>query len=591
MQYTSSGFSVYIVAILSHSRRPDEESTDPDAFRFYPTELEPVIPPDIARRAHETIEDLLSENATSKSDQSCCNLTLQCCSIQPQRYPGDGLIPPFSPLLQRVSNQGLRAMVFFLNPSLPRAFRDAWVLIELAVTLYQFFLACVSLIENHNQTFNLVYISLASVALFLSVIDVMVHCVQLGSFASLTLYCRAKFKSKKLHPSYSDPESIQTCCLLGKKWRKRVNNFLEIIRNVTSELLLYPLLICDIFDFVVSGSFRRTDVGEKINFSLFIVGGFYLVLSVYLARMLMIAFSLFSLRRVPQSSNHTQKSYVNMMIKFGIHVMGQMLLSVIIIAALGVKIRHENPTPCANGTCVSASPYLIYAIIAGGVIPIMGIFSFFFTNAYKIRVMSVSVWVDMVSLLQSESITSVVFAKEGIHKAKEMAVNFAKKVQLAEVRKQLKGVITGTPSWAKRLYPLRLPVFWVYGGVYALLLLSFTAALFLLEPEEDFSSSLFEEGLGLLAIIATALLIISNIHLLFLVTILVVMATILLLLVLLSPVFIVAAVVLYLPVGCLFGCLMYLRDLAGEMSVFSGPSAHKARVQSAIQKTRHELRK
>ena len=483
-------------------------------------------------------------------------------------------------------------MVFFLNPSLPRVFRDAWVLIELAVTLYQFFLACVSLMQNRVEVFNIVYICFASVALVLSVVDVMIHCVQLGSFSLCLLYCRSKFKSKSQNPTnVSNPESIQTCCLLGKKWKKRINNSLEVIRNVVSELLLYPLLICDMFDFIVTGSYRRTDSGEKINFSLFIVGGFYLILSVYLARMLMMAFSLYSLRRIPQSSSHTQKSYVNMMIKFGIHVMGQMLLSVVIMAAIGIKIRHENPTPCSSSSCINASGYLIYAIIAGGILPLLGIFSFFFINMYKIRVMSVSLWVDMVSLLQSESFTTVVFAKEGIHKAKETASNFARKVQLVEVRKQLKGVITSMPSWAKRLYPLRFPVFWVYGLLYGLLLVSFIAALFLSEPEENFESAFFEENLGIVAIIAGAMLVIGNIHLLFLVSVLLLMLAVILALFVLSPVFLVAAIILYIPLGCLFGCLVYISDLAGETSIFSRPSAHKTRIQMAIQKTRKELRK
>lgn len=448
--------------------------------------------------------------------------------------------------------------------------------------------ACASLAENHTEVFNIIYISFASLALVFSLVDVMVHCVQLGSFSLFLLHCRSKFKSKNKNTGNSSPDSIQSCCLLGKKWRKRINNSLEVIRNVVSELLLYPLLICDMFDFIVTGSFRRTDSGEKINFSLFVVGGFYLVLSVYLARMLMIAFSLHSLRRLPQSASHTQKTYVNMMIKFGVHVMGQMLLSVVIIAAIGVKIRHENPTPCSNSNCIQASGYLIYAIIAGGILPLLGIFSFFFINMYKIRVMSVSLWVDMVSLLQSESFTSVVFAKEGIHKARETASNFARKVQLVEVRKQLKGVINSMPSWAKRLYPLRFPVFWVYGVFFAALLLSFIAALFLSEPEEDFETAFFRESLGVVALIAGAMLIVGNIHLLFLVSVLLLLLAAIFTLVILSPAFVVAAIILYLPLGCLFGCLAYTEDLAGEMKVFSKPSAHKSRIQSAIRKELHK---
>ena len=560
-------------------------NTDPDAFRFYSPELEPVIPLDIQHRAKEALEGLIEE-VESPSSPSCCT---RCCSaIQPRRLPGDHKIPPFTPLLLKTSNQGLKLMVSFLNPSLPRVFRDAWVLIELAITLYQFVLSCVSLAENHTEVFNIVYVAVAGIALFLSLIDVLIHCVQLGSFASLLLYIRSKVKSK----SRKDPESIQSCCLLGKKWRKRVNNSLEIVRNIISELILYPLLICDMFDFIASGSYRRTDAGEKINFSLFIVGGFYLVLSVYLARMLMLAFSLSTLRRIPKSSSHTQQTYVNLMIKFGIHVMSQMALSIIIIAAVGIKIRQENPNSCSDGSCITASGYLIAAISVGGLLPLLGIFSFFFTHIYKVRVMSVSIWVDMVSMLQGESFTSVVFAKEGVKKAKETAQNITKKLQLVEVRKQLKGVINTMPSWGKRLYPLRFPAFWAFGIFYALLLVSFLVTLFLSEPVEDFSSSLFEENLGLVAIIAGILLVMANIHLLFLVSILLLMIAVILLLVILSPAILVLAIVLYLPLGCVFCCLDYCQDLAQETSVFSKPSSeHGSRLRSTIQRTRSELRK
>ena len=564
--------------------------SDPDSFRFYSPESEPFIPPDVQNRAKEVLEELIldQKNGSSITD-SCCG---QCCDvIQPRRFPGDNLIPPFTPLLQRASNQGLKLMALFVNPSLPRAFRDGWVLIELAVTIYQFVLSCVSLAENHTEAFNIVYVTLASIALLLSLVDVLVHCVQLGSLASLYLYIRSKFNTRYQPARQSGPESVQSCCLLGEERRQRINKSLDLIRNIVSELVLYPLLICDMFDFIATGSYGRADSGEKINFSLFIVGAFYLVLSVYLARMLMIAFSLFSLRRIPRSSSHTQQTYVNLMIKFGIHVLGQLILSIVLIAAIGVKIRQENPNSCSNGNCVTASGYLIYAIIAGGLLPLLGIFSFFATNVYKIRIMSVSLWVDMVSLLQSESFTSVVFAKEGIHKAKEAAQNFAQKVQLVEVRKQLKGVINSMPSWAKRLYPLRFPAFWAFGIFYTLLLASFLVTLFLSEPEENFSTDFFEENLGLVAIVAGILLAMANIHILFLTGVLVSFMVVLVLLFLLSPVLFVVGVVFYLPLGCLFGCLEYFRSLAGEMSVFSKPAEHKSRIRSAIQQTRAELRK
>ena len=500
----------------------------------------------------------------------------------------------FTPEMKQASNQGIRMLRTFLYPSMPRLFRDFWVTAELAVTIYQFVLAALSLAQNRTEVFNIIYIVLAGLALLLALVDTMFHYVQLGSCATACLYCCSKFKkmrSKPVHTGYTEPESVQTCCLLSKKWRKRINESMELIRSITSELLLYPLLICDMFDFIGSQSYQRTNSGEKINFSLFIVGGFYLVLSVYIARMIMLAISLFSLRRLPRSTSHTQQTYVNLMIKFGIHILAQLLLSVIIIAAVGIKIRQENPSSDSAGSSVNASGYLIYASVAGGVIPLLGIFSFFLTNIYKVRVMSIGLWVDMVSLLQGESFTSVVFAKEGVKKAKEKAKNFAEKIHVVEVRKQLKVVLGSTPSWAKRLYPLRFPFFWVFGIFYTLLLGSFVVSLFLSEQEENFESTFFQEGLGLVSLIAATILFIANLHILFLVFVLLGIVAALLFLVALTPLFVIAAVVLYVPLGCCFGCLEYLRDVAQEMSLFSKPSTHSIQIRAALHRTRTELRK
>lgn len=591
---SSNGPKILAETRLSHEEDDNvDHDTDPDAFRFYSPELEPYIPRDVQERAKGVIESLIEEvnSPHPTTAQKCCSAARSCCEIEARRYPGDDWIPSFTPLLKEKSNQGLRMMASFISPSLPKLLRDFWVVLELAVTIYQFVLACISLAENRREVFNILYIAFASAALLLSLVDFTFYCVQLGSFASALLYCRSKLTKKPQHSGYSEPDSIQSHCLLSTKWRKRLNSSLELIRNIVSELLLYPLIICDMFDFISFGSYRQRDSGEKINFSLFIAGGFYLVLSVYLARMLMIGFSLFSLRRIPKSANHTQPKYVNTMMSFSIHILGQLAVSIVIIIAVGVKIRQENSSPCDTSSCIRASGYLIYASVAGGLIPLLGIFSFFLTNIYKIRLMSVALWVDMVSMLQGESFTSVVFAKEGLHKAKDMARRFTEKAQFAEVKKQLKRVSGEMPSWAKRLYPLRFPVFWIFGLPYLLLLLTFIISLFLSVPEEDIEADFLEEGLGITAIIAGIFIVVVNLHFIFLIFILIVVMGVILLLVLMTPAFIVLGCILYVPLGCCFGCLEYLRDMAQETSIFSNVSEHPSRIRAAIQRTRSELRK
>ena len=485
-------------------------------------------------------------------------------------------------------------MKTFLFPSIPRIFRDIWVALELAVTIYQFVLSAISLSLNHVEAFNIIYIVLASIALILATLDAMIHYVQLGSCATAILYVRSKFKkrSPQAQPREdTDPEELQSCCLFSKKWRQRLNESFELLRNIVSEIILYPLLICDMFDFVVSGSYQRKNSAESINFSLFIAGGFYFILSVYIARIIMILLSLVSLRKIPRSALHTQKSYVNLIIKFGMHVLVQLASSVMIIIAVGVKIRKENSSPCNEGTCVRASGYLIYAAVTGGLIPIFGIGMFFLTNIYKMRAMTVSFWVDMVSLLQGESFTTVVFGSEGIKKAKEKAQNFAKHLHFMETKKQLKEFVQSTPSLVKRLYPLRFPFFWVLGVLYVLLLGSFLVCLALSEPVSEFETNFFDESFGLFVIVAAAILFIANLHVLFLVAVLIGLVAVILLLVILTPVFVIVGCVLYVPLGCCFGCLEYLHDISQEMSVFSKPGVHTDRIRAAVHRTKTELHK
>ena len=477
-----------------------------------------------------------------------------------------------------------------LFPAIPRALRDVWIAIELAVTIYQFVLSSISLSLNHIETFNIIYIVLATIALLLAVLDALIHYVHLGSCATAILYCRSTSKKPAQHKdeqSSVDPENIQGCCLLSKKHRQQASEYSDLLRNIVSELIFYPLLICDMFDFIVSGSYRRQDSAENINFSLFVVGGFYLVLSVYIARFFMIAFSLVSLRKVQQSSANTQRFYVNLTIKFGLHVLLQLIASVFIIAAIGVGIHDENESPCDEGTCIEASPTLIYAAVVGGVIPILGMCMFFLTNIYNLRAMTVSLWVDMISMLQSESFATVVFGNEGVKKARDKAEAFAKHVKFAETKKHLKLFVTSTPFMVKRLYPLRSPFFWLVSILYVALLGSFFVTLLVSIEYSVLDSDKLH--LGIVFFITAFVALLANIHVIALVVVLTAIVFISLLLVALTPVFVVLGLVLYVPLGCCFSCLVYLHDMAEETSVFSKPVVHTQRIRSALHKTRREL--
>ena len=555
-------------------------------FHFYALNLEPRIDPKIKERANIAIRNAAFQAAFPEVScaQSCSKLCRNCCEFEPCKYPGDNSAASFTPEMKSARTQGVAMLKTLLFPAVPRLLRDVWIAIELVVTIYQLVLSSISLSLNHVETFNITYVVLASIALILAVLDALIH---LGSCAATVFYCRSNSNNPTQHKDEQcsiDPGNIQDCCLLSKIHRQQASEYSDIVRNIVTELIFYPLLICNMFDFIVSGSYRRQDSAEKINFSLFVVGGFYLVLSVYIARFFMITFSLMSLRKVPESIAYTQRFYWNLTIKFGLHVLLQLIVSVFIIAAIGVGIHNENESPCDEGTCIKASPYLISAAVVGGIIPILGTCMFLLTNGHNFRAMTVSLWVDMISMLQYESFATAVFGNEGVKKAKEKVEAFTKHVKFAETKKQLKLFVTSTPFMVKRLYPLRSPFFWFVSILYIVLLGSFFATLLV-----SFECSVLNRDklhLGIVFFITAFAALLANIHVITLTIVFTAIVFISLLLVALTPVFVLLGLVLYVPLGCCFSCLVYLHDMAKETSVFSKPAVHTRRIRSALHKTR-----
>ena len=171
-----------------------------------------------------------------------------------------------------------------LFPAMPKFLTDILVLAELAVTITQFVLSLVSTSIENNRAYNIAYIIISAVALLLALIDSFVYFIQLGSCVSIFRSCYSLYNRRKAEvmESMEQVTNRKMCCQrLSPKVKHWLTQSFELLRTILSELLIYPLVILDLFDLIVGGTYQRETTADRINFSLFVIGSTFLVLSVY----------------------------------------------------------------------------------------------------------------------------------------------------------------------------------------------------------------------------------------------------------------------------------------------------------------------
>ena len=348
-----------------------------------------------------------------------------------------------SPQLQKASSQGFNMLKKVFFPSMPALLQDLWVYLELIISLFAFSFGFVdySTGSGTQRTFNLLYLVLAIISTILALIDGFLYIFQVGYSARFFRFLWKKIKARRQrqHPEAGTEQreeeegSKKICgCIprLPEKWLTRFNQFFELGRNIVSELLLYPLLICDLFDFVALGGAQPENSTDRVNFGLFCIGSFYLVLSVYIMRMVTIIGTVISLLRIPIQSAGGQKEYINLMIRFCIYAVCQIFVHLLAVLVVAAKIQHENPEPLENDDDpINVSPFLWVVIVLGWVIPLAGVFMFFMVNYYWTKQFTIGFWVDMISLLQGQGFAEAVFGGEGASATKEAAEHLVEEVE------------------------------------------------------------------------------------------------------------------------------------------------------------------
>ena len=520
-----------------------------------------------------------------------------------------------SPQMEKADSQGTSMIKKVFFPAMPSLLQDLWVYLEMIISFFAFAFGFVSYSTGvgTQRTFNILYLSLAVLSTVLALIDAFIYIFQLGSCARLFKYLYKKYKERRRRRQQNqegdtenlneerregnEQQSNKVCgCIprMPEVWLSRFNQFFELGRNVVSELLLYPLLICDMFDFVALGGRDPEDATDRVNFGLFCIGGFYLVLSVYIMRMFTIIGTMVSLMRLPlDTADGGKKQYINLMVRFCIHAVCQILVHLLAVLAVAAKIRNENPETLDDEDPINISPFLWAVIFLGWIVPLAGVITFFTVNYYWTKEFSISFWVDMISLLQGQGFAEAVFGGEGVsatqeaaemlagdavdpdepvtisQEAKEKTLDFVEKSGLKEVKKQLRKF--KSPSFFVKLFhPLKLPLLSLTGLFYDCCLIAFGASIVLTTRDGNIQLAIPDDHLlfATFAIVMTCI-VIANLQILIVINVgflviffLTLVATIYILIALPFIIFI------YIPISCILGTAVCFRSLSRAMNIF-----------------------
>ena len=450
--------------------------------------LHPGIVDRVNRSLHVLDDFKVVENEQSSCDPQRCFPWLKATTE-----------PPVSPELQQMQRIGFKMFPLFFFPALPKLLQDVWVAVELLVTFFEFVFACVSF--GTGGVVNLLVVILSVFNLLLASFDSFLYFVEGGSCVSLFKWGKRKrrerrgsgVKSKELSGEEEEGtektddnsgEGGEGGSFIGKfrgKVRKVFAVGSEVIRISMTELLLYPLIVLDIFELIDSQTYTFDGSKSRINFGLLIVGMFYLVLTIYVLRILMAVGVIVSISRLPKT---THSDYHNLLRKFAIHIIGQILVHITIITMVGTKIDSEvcvSVSDDGSGSggnemiseSVNASPYLIVTILAGDVIPFLGVAMFFVVNYPALKQFMMGFCIDMMSTIVSEDFASTAFSGAGIKNVKKKASEVESIMSLASVRQQFM-LYTNVFSFKKKLsYRLTNPLVMIFSIAYFSLVIVF----------------------------------------------------------------------------------------------------------------------
>lgn len=327
--------------------------------------------------------------------------------------------------LKQGRKSGWRIYTKYAFPMVNDIVRDIWVCAELFTVLFSIIFSAVTFGLGSNAAFNVIHLVLSIIATLLALVDSFLQLKDFKSCRACKRYHRNVRKAKQETEEGAEPTGFICCsCLKDEEDRNQSNSDTEsgkkrcsagwwkdvadVLRTFISEAIFYPLLICDIFEFITARGWRLETQEERVSFALFVISVFAIILYAYVARIALLCITIYNVQKRRWASENVRTGLV-LQIYFAVHVFLQMLAQIFMLIAIGAKIHYENRNydPNDPNSQINASSYLWYMIIAGYVMPFCGILTFYIVAYYWVQQFPIGLCVDFLKILATPSANQI----------------------------------------------------------------------------------------------------------------------------------------------------------------------------------------
>lgn len=322
----------------------------------------------------------------------CCSKTIDCCNgcvVATKR------IDPvfYDPAMRRARSFGWLIHRHITFPLFNKYFRPIWVIGQFLLISVILFLSIARCSYGFIEIFNIIHLVMSIFATILYFFDVLLlfsGC----PFAKRLTPCKGKMVYK------FENRSRKVCATAT----------LDIGRIVISALILYPLVLCAIFDVIIFDAHFFDTKLKQISFVLLIMSGILLIVFVYALLIVAAISTIVKLQRKRFPPN-VESSYSNtsifLHVYFLFQLFGQILIQIVMIVSVGVIIYAENPEPfdqtCDEKPQVAISYHLWYMLAAAYIVPLFGVLNFYFVTYLWLQTYPIGLFIDFLSLKESNT--------------------------------------------------------------------------------------------------------------------------------------------------------------------------------------------
>ena len=474
---------------------------------------------------------------TTSEDKQCCSCKscFNCCCYSVScknptnlcKNGGTELKSILTPALQKGVQNGWKIFTEIAFPTIRPFFRDLIAISEFLLGLLGLILSGISFHLGNNAGYNIAHITFAGIATVLGFID---------TFTSLTYSAALKkaWSERKTreccpHPTADNIEQDQpkddpaTAVNQGQKQTNRntkqngkdtatsketsivhiqnrnepdwLKKGWDLGRLIVAEMIFYPLLLCDLVEFIVDKGykFEADNASDIVGFFLVIHSFVSQVFYVYVLRLVILIATIIHIHKKRVLSPDTKQKIarlekhmahkedtteedeslshavatdgIKFQSYFAFHVAAQMAAQILMIVAISMTLHKENENKTLDDS-IHISNELWFMMVAGFIFPYLGILSFFIATFYWTYEHPSGICINVLSILETPGIGHVLMFDEDTKDVWSKVIEITKNLNKSQLKEDFLN-LRNQPFTNKLFYPFKSPVLVIVCLVYS----------------------------------------------------------------------------------------------------------------------------